>query len=120
MNLVMIGQFESIEEAEKAKDLIETVTEKIYDKVDCGENRPKRFSNEVMDIFREKNLYIFGPEELEQFRYDHSLDIEGNKIIFRTAESDISVFLKLLIHQGAKVQVYSAHNYPDEEYGRGK
>lgn len=120
MNLVMIGQFESIEGAEKAKELIETVTEQIYDKVDCGDNRPKRFSDEVMDVFRENNLYIFGPEELEQFRYEHSLDIEGDKLVLKTEESDISVFLKLLIHQGAKVQVYSAHDHPDEEYGRGR
>src|SRR5690606_4663840 len=86
MNLVMIGQFESLGEAEKAKDLIESVTGQIYDKVDCGDNRPRRFSDEVMDVFREKNLYIFGPEELEQFRYEHSLDIEGDKLIFKTEE----------------------------------
>lgn len=121
MNLVMIGQFESVEGAEKAKELIEAVTEQIYDKVDCGiDNRPKRFSNEVMEILREKDLYIFGPEELEQFRYENSLDIEGDKLILRTEESDISVFLKLLLHRGAKVQIYSAHDHPDEEYGRGK
>lgn len=121
MNLVMIGQFESVEGAEKAKELIEAVTEQIYDKVDCGiDNRPKRFSDEVMEILREKDLYIFGPEELEQFRYENSLDIEGDKLILKTEESDISVFLKLLLHRGAKVQIYSAHDHPDEEYGRGK
>lgn len=120
MNLVMVGQFKSIEDAKKAKDLIESVTENIYDKVDCGDKRPKRFSDEVMEVLREKELYFFGPEELEQFRYDNSLEIEGDKLIFRTEENDISVFLKLLLHQGAKVQVYSGHEYPDEPYGRGK
>lgn len=121
MNLVMIGQFENIEEADKAKKFIEDVTEQIYDKVDCGtDNRPKRFSDEVMEILRKKELYIFGPEELEQFRYEHSLDIDNDKLILKTEESDISAFLKLLIHQGAKVQIYSAHDYPDEDYGRGK
>lgn len=121
MNLVMVGQFESIEAAEKAKELIESLTEQIYDKVDYGiNNRPQRFSDEIMEILREKELYIFGPEELEQFRYENSLDTEGDKLIFKTEETDISVFLKLLIHQGAKVQVYSAHDHPDELYGRGK
>ena len=121
MNLVMVGQFDSVEDAEKAKKLIEDITEQIYDKVDCGiENRPQRFSDEVMEILREKNLYLFGPEELEQFRYENSLDIDGTKLVLKTEESDISVFLKLLMHQGAKVQVYSAHDHPDEEYGRGK
>lgn len=121
MNLVMIGQFESIESAEKAKELIENITEQLFDQVDCGiDKRPTRFSDEVMEILREKNLYLFGPEELEQFRYDHSLAVNGDKLVFKTEEGDISVFLKLLLHQGAKVQIYSAHDYPDEEYGRGK
>jgi hypothetical protein len=121
MNLVMVGKFENIEEAEKTKDLIDEITEQICDKVDCGfENRPRRFSDEVMNVLREKNLYIFAPEELEQFRYEKSLEAAGNNLVLRTEESDISVFLKLLIHQGAKVEVYSAHDHPDEEYGRGK
>lgn len=120
MNLVMIGQFKSIEDAEKAKDLIEEVTEKIQDLVDCGDNRPNRFSDEVMDLLREKNLYMFSPEELEQFRYDNSIDVDGEKLILKTEENDVSVFFKILLHRGAKVQIYSAHDHPEEPYGRGK
>lgn len=121
MNLVMIGQFKTVEDAQKAKELIDTATENLYDLVDVSfENRVTRFSDEVMEVLRGLNLYILRPEELEQFRYENSLDLEKDKIIFKTDESDISAFLKILIHQGAKVEIYSAHEYPEEPYGRGK
>jgi len=121
MNLVMVGQFKSIESAEKAKELIDNLKDGLYDKIDVDvENRLTRFPDEVMELLRGLNFYDLRPSELEQFLYDNSVEIEGDKIIFKTEESDVSAFLKILVHKGAKVQVYTAHEYPDEEYGRGK
>jgi len=37
-----------------------------------------------------------------------------------TDEPDVAAYLKLFIDNGAKVEVYSAHEHPDEDYGRGK
>lgn len=41
-------------------------------------------------------------------------------MILTTDESEVSAFLKVMIQKEAKVEVYSAHDYPDTEYGRGK
>lgn len=121
MNLVMVGQFKSIESAEKAKELIDNLKDGLYDKIDVDvENRLTRFPDDVMDLLRGLDFYDLRPSELEQFLYDNSIEIEDDKIIFKTDESDVSAFLKILVHKGAKVQVYSAHDHPDEEYGRGK
>lgn len=121
MNLVMVGQFKSIESAEKAKELIDNLKDGLYDKIDVDvENRLTRFPDEVMELLRGLDFYDLRPSELGQFLYDNSVEIEGDKIIFKTEESDVSAFLKILVHKGAKVQVYTAHEYPDEEYGRGK
>ncbi len=121
MNLVMVGQFKSIESAEKAKELIDNLKDGLYDKIDVDvENRLTRFPDEVMELLKGLDFYDLRPSELEQFLYDNSVEIEGDKIIFKTEESDVSAFLKILVHKGAKVQVYTAHEYPDEEYGRGK
>jgi len=46
--------------------------------------------------------------------------VEGDKIILTTEESEVSAFFKLMIIKGAKVEIYSAHDYPDAEYGRSK
>ncbi|MCC6597649.1 MAG: hypothetical protein IT559_02535 [Alphaproteobacteria bacterium] len=121
MNLVMVGQFKSIESAEKAKELIDNLKDGLSDIIDVDiENPYTRYPEEAKELLRALNFVELRPSELEQFLYDNSVEIEGDKIIFKTEESDVSAFLKILVHKGAKVQVYTAHEYPYEEYGRGK
>jgi len=121
MNLVMVGQFKNIDEAEKTKELIETITERLHKLIDINSDpHLTRFPDEISQLLQEKEIFILNPEELEQFNYENTLDLEGDKLILKTDETDVSAFLKILVHKGAKVEVYSAHNYPDEPYGRGK
>ncbi|MCK5431267.1 MAG: hypothetical protein KAJ03_00915 [Gammaproteobacteria bacterium] len=119
MNLVMIGQFKSSDDAEKTHQLIEQLSEGLKDKIDIGTSR-NRFGDDVLDLLRGINCNILSPPELEQFLYDTHTQVEGDKIILETEESDVSAFLKLMITKGAKIEIYSAHDYPDVGYGRGK
>ena len=68
-----------------------------------------------MELLREANCYILSPSELEQFSYDARTHVEGDKIILETDESEVSAFFKLMILKGAKVEIYSAHEYPKTE-----
>lgn len=121
MNLVMVGHFKSIKDAETAKELIENLQNGLSDKIDVNYRNPlTRFPDEVMELLKEQEFFQLQPSELEQFLYDNSVNIENDKLIFKTDESDVSAFLKILLHKEAKVQIYSAHDYPDEKYGRGK
>jgi Family of unknown function (DUF6375) len=119
MNLVMIGRFKSAVDAEKTKEIIDQLTEKLVDKIEVGSSRD-RFGEGVLDLLKEANIYTLRPLELEHFLYDTSTRVEGDKIILTTDESEISAFIKLMIDQGAKIEIFSAHDYPDAEYGRGK
>jgi predicted secreted protein len=119
MNLVMIGHFKSPEDAKKTQKLIDQLSDGLRDKIDIGTSR-ERFSDEVLDLLREANCYILSPSELEHFLYDTRTRLEGDKIILTTDESEVSAFFKLMIEKGAKVEIFSAHDYPDAEYGRGK
>jgi hypothetical protein len=122
MNLVMIGQFKSSQDAKNAKELIEMLSNGLKDKIEPGSShdRRDRYSDDVHSLLREANCYILSPSELEQFLYDVHIRVEGDKMILTTDESDVSAFLKVMIEKEAKVEVYSAHGYPDTEYGRGK
>jgi hypothetical protein len=115
----MIGHFKSPEDAEETQKLIEQLSEGLSDKIDIG-TPYNRFSDDVLDLLRETNCNILGPSELEHFLYDTHTQVEGDKIILTTDESEVSAFFKLMITKGAKVEMYSAHDYPDTEYGRGK
>lgn len=119
MNLVMIGHFKSPEDAKKTQKLIEQLSEGLRDKIDIGTSRD-RFGDDVLDLLRESNCYILSPSELEHFLYDTHTRVEEDKIILKTDESEVSAFFKLMITKGARVEIYSADDYPDAEYGRGK
>ena len=119
MNLVMIGQFKSVDDARKTKQTIDQLIEKLADKIEVGRTR-NRFGDEVLALLKDANIYTLGPVELEQFLYDVSTRIEEDKLILTTDESEVSAFMKLMIDRGAKIEIFSAHDYPDAEYGRGK
>lgn len=124
MNLVMIGVFKEESDAGKAKQIIDWLTEQVNTDVHDGlmevGNPPRRFTPRILELLGKVDLFIIGPTELEQFSYDVSVKVEGNKIILTTDESDVSAFFKVLLDQGARVEMYSAHHYGDTEYGRGR
>jgi hypothetical protein len=115
----MIGHFKSPDDAKKTQQLIKQLSDRLVDKIDVGTSR-ERFGDEVLDLLRETNCYILSPSELEHFLYDTQIRVEGDKMILTTDESEVSAFFKLMITKGAKVEIYSAHDYPEAEYGRGK
>ena len=119
MNLVMIGHFKSPEDAKKTQKLIEQLSEGLRDKIDIGTSRD-RFGDDVMDLLKEADCYSLSPSDLEHFLYDINTRVEGDKIIVTTDEFEVAAFFKLMIINGAKVELYSAHDYPDAEHGRGK
>lgn len=122
MNLVMIGHFKEARDAEKAKRLMDQIAEQVGTNADRhhGDTGPQdRFSDAMLELLKTAKLYILSPTELEQFAYDVHVDVKDNKVVITTDEVDVSAFLKVLLDKGARVEVYSAHDYPDTGYGRG-
>jgi len=119
MNLVMIGKFKSNDDAEETKKIIDRLTEKLTKKIEVGNTR-YRFSEDMLSLLKEANIYTLGPLELEQFLYETRTQVEENQLILTTDEAEVSAFIKLMIDRGAKIEIFSAHHYPDAEYGRGK
>lgn len=123
-NLVMIGHFEDISGATKAKEIIESLTEQVLKEVDNDTlvlgRPPERYGKEMLDLLGHWNVASIGSQELEQFAYEADIKTEQEKTVITTEEVDISAFLKVMFHLGARIEVYSAHDYPDTEYGRGK
>ncbi|MDO4706508.1 MAG: DUF6375 family protein [Comamonadaceae bacterium] len=119
MNLVLIGKFKKIQDAQKVEDSINKLSEQVLrDESDSlifdPDPKDMRFSEEMRSLLRSLSLYTLGPAELSQFSLDHRLEREDKSIIITTDEADISAFLKLFIQSGAKVEVFSAHDYPDD------
>ncbi|MNF96069.1 hypothetical protein D3C84_788470 [compost metagenome] len=122
-NLVMIGHFENAADAMKAKEIIEALTEQVSEDQSKGTltlgSPTDRYGDEMLDLLVRLNISI-GPQEVEQFAYEFSVKVDGNDLVLTTEELDISAFLKVMYLNGARVEVYSAHDYPDTLHGRGR
>jgi maltodextrin utilization protein YvdJ len=122
-NLVMIGKFKDSQDASDAMRMIDEITEQVNADVDVGQievgELTEHYTETMLGLMRRLNIYVISPNELEQFAYDVRVNVDNDEIIVRTDESDVSAFLKLMIQKGARVQVYSAHDYPESERGRG-
>jgi hypothetical protein len=119
MNLVMIGHFKDVAAAENANEVIGEIGQQVGNENQSGADR-QRYSEEMLRLLEKVKVHTIGPSELEQFSYDVRVDVKGSDVILKTDEADISAFLKVLVDLGARVEVYSAHEYPATGYGRGE
>ncbi|OGO42387.1 MAG: hypothetical protein A2W36_04320 [Chloroflexi bacterium RBG_16_58_14] len=124
MNLVMIGRFMDAGDAAKAKQVIDWLTEQVDAEVEAGLMKigepADRYTNSMLELLRKTNITNIGSTELEQFAYDVTIKIEETQVVVTTDEIEVSAFLKVLLDMGARVEVYSAHDYHGTGYGRGK
>lgn len=115
-NLVMIGRFKTVADAAEAKRIIDQLTEQVRADVRAGlmdeVDPPQRFTDHIMDLLRRVSTYVVAPAELPQFNYDFSVEMRGEKVVLTTEEYDVSAFLKVLVNGGARVEVFSRHDYP--------
>jgi hypothetical protein len=77
------------------------------------------YTDGMLKLLQQVQVHSIGPTELEQFAYDVSTKVENKDVVVTTEEIDVSAFLKVLLDKGARVEVYSAHNYPGTGHGRG-
>jgi ribosomal 50S subunit-associated protein YjgA (DUF615 family) len=118
MNLVLIGKFKRAQDAEKVeKDIDRLSAQAAKDdshSIAFAKSEDQRFSGEMLALMCSLNLNTLGPADLEQLVSDHSLRREGDRITVTTDEAEVSAFVKLFIEAGAKVEVFSAHDYPSD------
>ena len=110
MNLVMIGKFKDAGAAEAAKDAIEELQQYFMEHEPDGQT----YSREVMELLGKLKVHTIGSAELDQFRYEFSISTAQEKVIIKTDEADVSALWKVLIDRGAKVEMFSAHDYPTD------
>ena len=116
-NLIMIGRFATPEDAQVAVKELEQLRDRIQDAFDYD-----RFDDNPMSVYEdgplreilmELDLYNFSSEDIEHFTRDHTVRQSGNQIVIHTDELDVNGFLKFMIDKHIRVEVYSAHDFPD-------
>lgn len=122
-NMVLIGTFKHEEDAAKVERLFSDMERLATEEHEAGRLSNAwdniEFSDKFMEFFRQENIWDFGYNDAAIFLYDHRVRRTGEQLIVTTEEQEFTAFLKLMLKGGAKIELYSAHDYPGR-YGRGR
>lgn len=116
MDLVLVGTFETVSGAETAIERMEALkaladaewSDDDWRRPD--ERMPDSLTNELIKL----KLYEMGRSDVDIYAYEHSIKRNGSIIRIRTEESEVQGFLKVLLHLGARVEVFSRHNWNED------
>lgn len=116
MNLVLIGKFKQAQDAEKVEKEIDKLRAQASkddsDSLPFAKPENQRFSDDMLSLLCSLNVHSLAPSELGQLVSDYRLECDDGRITVTTDEADVSAFVKLFIEAGAKVEIFSAHDYP--------
>jgi hypothetical protein len=111
--LVMIGRFSGPEQAratEQRFKRLQDIAEHSLPERDW-EDPDERLTDELSQELVQMRLYQFTRDDVENFRYDHSVTRDGDELHLGTDELDILGFVKLMLSDGAKLEIYSRDSW---------
>lgn len=113
-NLKMVGHFRDETAAKATEAIFKRLRDHLAEEMQ-NESWSPREGDELVDgtfeLLRELKVWSLGPSDVENFGYDYSLSREGSDLILTTEENEVSGFLKLMIDNDAKIEVYSLHTH---------
>jgi Family of unknown function (DUF6375) len=114
-SLVLIGHFVDETKARGVEEKFERL------KVGAESELPEltwegdqRYTDELYELLKEVKLYELSRSDVENFAYEHTVKRRGKDIQITTDEGEIQGFLKVLLNAGARIEVYSAHDWTPE------
>ena len=115
MDLMLIGTFETASAAATAIErmkTLKTLAETHWPGEGWrGEERmPRALAEELARL----HLYELGRSDVDIYAFDHSVERRGSAVRVRTEEADVQGFLKVLISLGARVEVFSRHDWNED------
>ena len=116
MDLVLVGRFETVSDAETAVERMEAL--KVLAEAEWSDDSwqrqdellPEALTDELIKL----RLYEMGRWDVDNYAYDHTIKRSGSTVQIRTEESEVQGFLKVLIHLGARVEVFSRHQWNED------
>lgn len=116
MDLVMIGTFVTVSAAEQAVEIMEAlraVAEAEWSDDDwiCPD---ERMPASLTDELRKLGLHEMGRSDVDHYAFEHSVDRTKSTVRVWTAESEFQGFLKAMIHLGARVEIFSRHQWNED------
>ena len=113
MNLVLIGRFKSNTDAkafaQDVEDLKEYLQKNSYSVINV-----KSFDSPIREYLVKNEISFLSPEQLEQILSYETLKSEGNEIKM-TSDEFLDGLVAWMIMRGAKAEIFSLHDFPEEK-----
>jgi hypothetical protein len=114
-NLVMIGYFADEKSARSAEQKFQRLGAAVESELpDLAWDADQRFTSGMRELLDELKTWDLSRSDLENFAYEHTIRRSGKELRIETDEGEVQGFLKLLIGEGARIEVYSAHEWTAE------
>lgn len=120
MDLVLIGRFQTVtgaKAAEERMEALQALAEAAWSD-DDWRSPDERMPRELGESLREMKLYDMGRHDVDNFALDHNVTRTAETVRIWTDESDVQGFLKVLLHYGAKVEIFSRHEWDEDAITR--
>lgn len=116
MDLVLIGTFETVSDAEAAIERMEAL-KALADAEwsdDDWRRQDERMPGTLADELRKLKLHEMGRFDVDIYAYEHTVERKGSAVRVWTEESEVQGFLKVLLQLGARVEVFSRHHWNED------
>jgi hypothetical protein len=113
--LVLIGHFTDTSAAESAMELInrlKSVSEEVFAD-ETWYSSDERFLPALRTALYELGIYDMGGADIDNFQYGHTISRQGVDVTIHTDEGEIQGFIKAFLKLGARIQIYSRHDWTD-------
>jgi Family of unknown function (DUF6375) len=120
MDLVLIGRFQTVtgaKAAEERMEALQALAEAAWSD-DDWRSPEERMPPELVEALREMELHDMGRYDVDNYALSYSVTREAETVRIRTDESDVQGFLKVLLHYGAKVEIFSRHEWGENAITR--
>jgi hypothetical protein len=114
-NLVLVGRFTDETASRTVEEKYERLTKAASDGLpDTGWDEVEaRFSDELVDLLKELKPWNMSRSDINGFAYHDAMSRNGATVTVTTEDAEVQGLIKLLIDQGAKVEIYSRHDWTE-------
>lgn len=116
MNLVLIGRFDSPASVEAAVEKMERLRQ--VAEAEWSDDSWRHTEEWMTDTLRQAlwdlKLYDLGRWDVDNFAYEHQIKSGVSELRIQTDEIEVQGFLKVLLHLGARVEIYSRHDWDED------
>lgn len=111
----IIGRFKTKDALESFKDSFEQMKQLVADNYDECFNESDMFPIQILDQLGNDRINHAGTiaaHDLLDFANEMSTSFKDKTIIIKSNESNWSGVIKMLVDSGAKIEMFSEHDYP--------